>query len=89
MMLFLPLAVCVKELHYPERLAAAGSGTFDFSFLHSHSLWHLCVWFLQLGYLACFLTALGPGAGTGVTLLGPEWAVVADRNTVVLRGAEL
>ena len=72
-LLCLPLAVCVKELHYPERLAPEGSGAFDLSFLHSHSLWHLCVWGLQFGYLSCFLTALRPGAGTGIMLMGADW----------------
>ena len=35
----------VQELHYPERLFARRS--FDSSFLHSHTLWHLLVWLVQ------------------------------------------
>lgn len=50
-------SLAVKENHVPE--VWAREGTFDFSPLHSHALWHLGVWASQSIYLALYLEALG------------------------------
>lgn len=50
-------AVALKLLGFPERHASPGR--FDFSILHSHSLWHINVCCVQLVYLTVLLTALG------------------------------
>ena len=65
--------VSVKELNLPERFAPAGA--FDLSCLHSHSLWHVCVWLLQMCYARSFFAHLGPGNGTGILLTGVDWVV--------------
>ncbi len=72
-LLILPLALSVKELNLPERFAPAGA--FDLSCLHSHSLWHVCVWLLQMCYARSFFAHLGPGNGTGILLTGVDWVV--------------
>lgn len=58
----LPFALGLKEAHLPERLVP-GSGRFDCSFLHSHVLWHLCVWGLQSFYLLAYIRIVDAYAG--------------------------
>jgi hypothetical protein len=58
----LPLALGVKEAHLPERLLP-DSGIFDCSFLHSHVIWHMLVWLLQIFYLLAYVRVVD-GYGT-------------------------
>eukprot|EP00308_Calcidiscus_leptoporus_P005580 CAMPEP_0119398766 /NCGR_PEP_ID=MMETSP1334-20130426/141016_1 /TAXON_ID=127549 /ORGANISM="Calcidiscus leptoporus, Strain RCC1130" /LENGTH=278 /DNA_ID=CAMNT_0007422641 /DNA_START=247 /DNA_END=1080 /DNA_ORIENTATION=+ len=60
--LALPLAIAVKEAHLPERRSPPGR--FDFSVLHSHCLWHLCVCGLQCIYMIVIERALQMPAPT-------------------------
>ena len=58
----LGVALAIKLLHIPERWFGDGSGassilrSFDLSYspLHSHSLWHMSVWGVQLLYYTYF-----------------------------------
>ena len=56
----LPLSLVVKNLNLPESCVPEGAWRdyFDCSVLHSHSLWHCCVWGLQLCYLHVITGAL-------------------------------
>jgi hypothetical protein len=47
-------ALVVKEAHIPERWFRAGK--FDYSIFHSHSIWHLLVWLVQILYLLVYLS---------------------------------
>mmetsp|Transcript_9420 Transcript_9420/g.27485 ORF Transcript_9420/g.27485 Transcript_9420/m.27485 type:complete len:295 (-) Transcript_9420:310-1194(-) len=62
-LLGLPLALGIKEAHLPEMLSP-GSSIYDCSFLHSHVIWHLCVWFLQALYLLAYLRVIDGYAPT-------------------------
>ena len=53
------VSFCVKVADVPNKWARAGA--FDFSPLHSHTIWHMGVWASQSIYVAVYLTAL---AGT-------------------------
>ena len=50
------LSLLIKGSRFPERFAKPG--TFDFSILHSHALWHVCVYVVQNMYLVAVLRAL-------------------------------
>ena len=54
----LALALAVKLLHVPERFVRGRPehALFDYSPLHSHALWHLGVWAVQLRYHAFVLS---------------------------------
>jgi len=55
----------VKELHFPEALwPSKGSKRFDFSAAHSHVLWHLGVWVVQILYLVMYMRAMGQSLGS-------------------------
>ena len=51
------VALWVKGANVPQRWAKPGR--LDFSLLHSHALWHLCVCALQVIYMGVLLRALG------------------------------
>ena len=50
-------AIAIKQLHIPERWFAPGR--LDLSVLHSHCVWHLMVWGLQVGYMVVYLSNFG------------------------------
>jgi len=78
----LPFALLLKEAHLPERLVP-GSSRFDCSFLHSHVLWHLCVWVLQSFYLLAYIRVVDGYGGYGAeTPQGADaaWAVSAAES---------
>ena len=57
----LGVSLAIKVLHLPERWFGT-RGTFDFSPLHSHAIWHTGVFLCQLCYHRYFTLALAASA---------------------------
>jgi hypothetical protein len=83
-------ALAVKERHLPERWFAARRrrtaldagavvARFDLSPLHSHCVWHLLVWLVQVLYLAIFARHLSGCAAAG----HPHWAAASPAELFV------
>lgn len=66
-LLLLPFALAIKQAHWPEvwlyRTGTLQKGALDFSFLHSHCIWHILVMGVQGFYFALYIGELRRYAG--------------------------